>query len=107
VLWGGHVSYACAAPGTGHCNGYCAERLKMAGGVIAAPWISDSARSCAAGSRNWRRWRSRCRDFRLAISQRCLSPRAATQKMEPQIIQPADQRNPPPEGSYFGRNGQN
>ena len=79
--WGGSVSYACPAPGTGHCNGYCAERLKMAEGVIeyAAPWISDSARSCAAGPRNWRRWRSTCRraDFRRTISQRCLPTRAA------------------------------
>jgi hypothetical protein len=79
----------------------------MAEGVIAAHGSPNYARSWrpnrgtgGAGGRD-------VADFRHAISQRCLSPRAATQKMEPQIIQPADHRNPPPEGSYFGRNGQN
>jgi hypothetical protein len=49
------------------------------------------------------------RDVRLSTRdiRAPFAPRAATQKKEPQIIQPADHRNPPRGESYFGTSGEN
>jgi hypothetical protein len=57
--------------------------------------------------RNWRRWRSRCRGLSTRNLTALFAAARGHPKMEPQIIQPADHRNPPRGESYFGTSGEN